>query len=147
MLCHAGVWVCAGCAVQGLCSITGQSQPCKACSLTLPHTRMVAGVHQSHIQNKGPKLPLGAIRLFHNPLWGATTAGTTTKCQSKPLNNKRHRKKLISVTHVAVCKPPRAASYAPTLSRSASCFCYYYSPSSVQGTIWSLVELGVKVGL
>ena len=99
---HAGVWVCAGCAAQGLCSIPGQSQPHKACSLTLPRTRMAAGVHQSHTQNKGPKLPLGVICLLHNPPWWATTAGTTTKCQSKPLNNKRHRKKLISVTHVAM---------------------------------------------
>ena len=64
------------------------------------------------------------------PTMGGNTAGTTTKCQSKPLNNKMHREKLISVTHVTICKPPKAPSCAPTLSRSASCLYYCHSPSS-----------------
>ena len=81
------------------------------------------------------------------PTMGGNTAGTTTKCHSKPLNNKRHRKKLISITHVAVCKPPKVPICAPTLSCSASCLCYYCSPSSVQGTVWPLIKLGVKIGL
>ena len=54
--------VCAGCTAQGLCSIPGQSQPRKTSGLTLPRTRMAAGVHQSHMQNKGPKLPLVYVR-------------------------------------------------------------------------------------
>ena len=107
---------------------------------------MAAGVHQSHTQNEGPKLPLGVICLAQ-PTIGAKTAGMTTKCQNKPLNNKRHRKKLISITHVAICKPPRAPSYAPTLSRSASCLHCCCSPSSVQGTVWSLVKLCMQIRL
>ena len=141
MLRHTGACVCARCAAQGFCTIPGQIQPRKACSLTLPHTKMALGVHQSHTQNKGPKLPLHVICPLHNPPQGARTAGTTIKCQSKLLNNKRYKKKLISVTHVAICKPPRAPSYAPTLSRSASCLRCCHSPSSIQGTVWSLVEL------
>ena len=139
--------MCAGCAAQGLCSIPGHSQPRKACSLTLPHTRIAGGVQQSHTQNKGPKLPLGVICLLHNLPWGAITASTTTKWQIKLVNNKKHRKNPISVTHIAVCKPLRAPSCAPTLSRSASCLCYCRSPSSVQGTVWPLIEVSVQVGL
>ena len=39
-------------------------------------------------KKRGPKLPLDVICPLHNPLWGATIAGTTTKCQGKMLNNK-----------------------------------------------------------
>ena len=81
------------------------------------------------------------------PTVGGNTAGTTTKCHSKPLNNKRHRKKLISITYVAVFKPPKAPSCAPTLSRSASCLCYCCSPSSIHGTVWPLIKLCVQRGL
>ena len=147
MLRHAGVCVRAGCTAQGLYSIPGQIQPRKACGLTLPRTRMATGVYQNRTQNKGPKLPPGAISPLYNPPWGATTAGMTTKCQSKPLNNKRHRKKFICVTHVAVYKSPKAPSFAPTLSCSASCLCCCCSPSSVQVTIWSLIKLCLQVGL
>ena len=105
---------------RGSAAYQARASPSKACGFTLPHNRMAAGVHQSHMQNKGPKLPLVYICPLHNPLWGATTAGTTTKCQSKLLNNKSTEKKHISVTHVTVCRPPRAPSCAPTLPRSTS---------------------------
>ena len=109
---------------------------------------MAAGVHQSHTQNKGPKLPLGVICPLHNPPWGATTAGTTTKCQSKPLNNKRHRKKLISVTHVAICKPPRAPSCAPTLSlNQPAVFATVIAPPVYKLLSGPSSNSGVQVGL
>ena len=38
--------VCAGCAAQGLCSIPGQSQPCKACGLILVLTAK-HGIYQN----------------------------------------------------------------------------------------------------
>ena len=145
MLCHAGVCVCvcvcAWCAAQGLCSIPGQSQPSKAFGLLIHCTRMASGVHQSHTQSKGAKLPLDGIFPLHNPPQGATTAGATTKCQGKLLQQKH-----INVTHIAVCRLPRAPSCAPTLPRSTSCLHRCHSPSSIQGTDWSLIEVGVKLG-
>ena len=106
---------------------------------------MAAGVHQSHTQNKRPKLPL--VYIYRTAHHGGNNAGTTTKCHSEPLNNKRHKKKLISITYVTICKPPKAPRYAPTLSCLANCLRYCYSPSSIQGTVWYLVKLCVKVGL
>ena len=145
MLHYAGVWVCARCAAQGFCSIPGQSQPHKILGLTLPCTRMAAGVHQSPTQTRDLNCPWYISTA--QPTMGGNTAGTTTKCHSKLLNNKRYRKKLISITHIAICKPPKAPGCTPTLSCSAFYLSYCHSPSSIQGTVWSLVELCVLIGL
>ena len=133
----------AGCAAQGFCSIPDQSHPHRACSLTLPHTRMAAGYTKA-MPKQGPKLPWQGICLLHSPQWGAITADTANKCQSKLLNNKSTEKH-IGVTHIAVCKPPRTPCVLQTLSHSANCLSWYCSPSSVQGIVWSLIELGVLV--
>ena len=139
------VCVHTGCAAQGLCSIPSQSQPHKACSLSLLHSRIAAGVYQ--ILHKTRDLNCPWVLSVH-----CTTHRMGQQLQAQPasakgnlLNNKSTEKK-ISVTHVAVCRQPRAPSCAPILPHSASCLWCCRSPSSIQGTIWSLGKLCVQVG-
>ena len=146
MLHHAGVYVCVqGAQHRGSVAYQARASPERPAALYSPAPEWLQGYTKAIHKTRDLNCPCYISTA--QPTMGGNTAGRTTKCHSKLLKNKRHRKKLISITHVAVCKPSIVPGCAPTLSHSASCLCCCHSPSSIQVTVWSLIKLYVKVGL
>ena len=126
---------------RGSAAYQARSSPVRHAALLSPTPEWLQGYTKAIHKTRGLNCP--CMVSVH-----CTTHHGGQQLQAQPPSAKVNSKqqKHINVTYVAVCRPPKAPRCAPALPCSTSCLCCCCSPSSIQGSVWSLVKLGVKVG-